>query len=162
MGKQQTNLNKIYIWLVRNKFLRTKGELAQRVGIAHTTLSRILNGQVAPSEETLVKLNEAFDNRFNIEYLMGISDDMFPPQKEDAKSEDSAPSSQTATIIELYAQLIKEVEGIRRDLIEERSHAQELNRQLEGNLSRLDHLLSQTDYQPQSDSLPHAAENPTA
>ncbi len=162
MGKQQTNLNKIYIFLVRNKFLRTKGELAHRAGIATTTLSRILNGQVAPSEETLVKLNEAFGNRFNIEYLMGLSDDMFPPQKEDAKPEDSAPSSQTATIIELYAQLIKEVEGIRRDLIEERQRAQELNRQLEGNLSRLDHLLSRTDYQPQSDSLPHAAENPTA
>ena len=159
MGKQQTNLNKIYIWLVRNKFLRTKQELAHRVGIAHTTLSRILNGQVTPSEETLVKLNEAFDNRFNIEFLMGLSDDMFPPKKEDAKSEDSAPSQQ-ASIIELYAQLIKEVEGIRRDLIEERSHAQELNRQLESNLSRLDHLLSQTDYKPQSDSLPRAAENP--
>ena len=159
MGKQQTNLNKIYIWLVRNKFLRTKQELAHRVGIAHTTLSRILNGQVTPSEETLVKLNEAFDNRFNIEFLLGISDDMFPPQKEGAKSEDSAPS-QTGTIIELYAQLIKEVEGIRRDLAEERTRSQELNRQLEGNLSRLDHLLSQTDYNPQSDSLPHVAENP--
>lgn len=161
MGKQQTNLNKIYIYLVRNKLLRTKQELAHRAGIATTTLSRILNGQVAPSEETLVKLNEAFENRFNIEFLMGLSDDMFPPQKEDAKPEDSAPSQQ-AFIIELYAQLIKEVEGIRRDLIEERQHAQELNRQLEGNLSRLDHLLAATDYKPQSDALPRAAEeNPT-
>lgn len=161
MEKQQVNLNKIYIYLVRNKILRTKNELAQRAGIAYTTLSRVLNGQVAPSEETLVKLNEAFDNRFNIEYLMGLSDDMFPPQKEDVKPEGSTPS-QTGTIIELYAQLIKEVEGIRRDLIEERQRAQELNRQLEGNLARLDHLLSRTDYQPQSDSLPHAAENQTA
>lgn len=161
MSKQQENLNKIYIYLVQNKFLRKKNEMAQRAGITPSSLSRILSGQVAPSEETLVKLNESFDNRFNIEYLMGISDDMFPPQKEDAKPEDSTPS-QTGTIIELYAQLIKEVEGIRRDLIDERQRAQELNRQLEGNLSRLDHLLSQTYYKPQSDSLPHAAENPTA
>lgn len=160
MSKQQENLNKIYIYLVQNKFLRKKNEMAQRAGITPSSLSRILRGQVAPSEETLITLNEAFDNRFNFEYLLGLSDDMFPPKKEDAKSEDSTPSQQ-ASIIELYAQLIKEVEGIRRDLIEERSHAQELNRQLENNLSRLDHLLSQTDYQPQSDSLPHAAENPT-
>lgn len=161
MSKQQENLNKIYIYLVQNKFLRKKNEMAQRAGITPSSLSRILSGQVAPSEETLITLNEAFDNRFNFEYLLGLSDDMFPPKKEDAKPEDSTPSQQ-ASIIELYAQLIKEVEGIRRDLIEERSRAKELNRQLEGNLSRLDHLLSQTDYQPQSDSLPHAAENPTA
>lgn len=162
MSKQQENLNKIYIYLVQNRLLRKKNELAQRAGITPSSLSRILNGQVAPSEETLVTLNKAFDNRFNIEYLLGISDDMFPPQKEDVKPEDSAPSSQTATIIELYAQLIKEVEGIRRDLIEERTRSQELNRQLESNLARLGHLLAATDYKPQSDSLPHAAENPTA
>lgn len=161
MSKQQENLNKIYIYLVQNKFLRKKNEMAQRAGITPSSLSRILSGQVAPSEETLVTLNEAFDNCFNFEYLLGLSDDMFPPKKEDAKSEDSAPSQQ-ASIIELYAQLIKEVEGIRRDLIEERSRAQELNRQLEGNLARLDHLLASTDYKPQTDSLPHAAENPTA
>lgn len=162
MSKQQENLNKIYIWLVKNRYVRKKSELAKRIGMTPSNLSRLLNDGQRASEDTVVKFNEAFGNIFNIEYLLGISDDMFPPQTQE-KPESTvpeAPSSDYTTIIDLYATLIKEVEGIRRDLKDELAQVRLLRQQLAEQTSHLSHLIGKN-YHPLPDVSSTAAEPQT-
>lgn len=129
-----------------------------------SNLSRLLNDGQRASEDTVVRLNEAFGNIFNIEYLLGISDDMFPPQPQkqsdpEATVPDVSPSEH-ATIIELYANLIKEVEGIRRDLKDELIQVRLLRQQLAEQTNQLSHLVGRN-YQPVLDASATAAEPPT-
>ena len=58
-------------WLHFNKNVRDQAHLAEIIGIDATSMSRIMNGRNEPSEKTLRKLNEAFGNIFNMDYLRG-------------------------------------------------------------------------------------------
>ena len=63
----------VYDWLVRNEMVRDQKDLAAKMNISQNTISRIMNGKVEPKDETLHRLNEAFDYIFNMQYLRGQS-----------------------------------------------------------------------------------------
>ena len=61
-------------WLVENRDVDGQKGLSQITGISQNTISRIMTGKVEPSDDTLRKLNDAFDGLFNMQYLRGRSD----------------------------------------------------------------------------------------
>lgn len=60
-------------YLFKEKFVNTQKDLAQKIGITETSLSRIKKGQRVVSDETLRKMNEAFGHIFNMAYFRGRS-----------------------------------------------------------------------------------------
>ena len=60
-------------WLVKNKGVDGQKGLAQITGISQNTISRIMTGKVEPSDDTLRKLNDAFEGIFNMNFLRGSS-----------------------------------------------------------------------------------------
>ena len=127
-------------YLHHNKGVRDQAHLASIIGINAASMSRIMNGRNAPSEDTLRKLNEAFGNIFNMKYLRGLVP--YPMLVEDEKEPKPEPipvdlgSSFTSTsvadvhkqkeqadiitdLLTQSAKLITENESIRRQLLEE-------------------------------------------
>ena len=126
-------------WLIKNKYVEDQKDLARKTGITPTTISRIMTGKVEPKDETLRKLNEAFDNIFNMQYLRGRSTTMLakdviyyeqhPEENPMIASEpDTYPyqpiPSWASNLIEILSQQIKENEALHRDL---RHSIQEVN-----------------------------------
>lgn len=134
-------------WLHENKGIRDQRHLASIIGITPNSMSRIMNGQNNPSEDTIRKLNEAFGNIFNMQYLRGLVP--FPMLAEDAQNPKPKPtpvdpgSSFTSTsvadvqkqkeqadiitdLLTQSAKLITENEAIRRQLLEELTLLQQL------------------------------------
>ena len=60
-------------YLFKEKMVSNQKELAQKIGITETSLSRIKKGQRVVSDETLRKMNEAFNFIFNMQYFRGRS-----------------------------------------------------------------------------------------
>jgi len=62
-------------------------ELSQKTGISQTSISRIFNNHVRqPSEDSLRKLNAAFENMFNMQWLRGeVSAPMLASVEEEQK-----------------------------------------------------------------------------
>ena len=58
-------------WLIKENKVADQKDLARKTGISQNTISRIMTGKVEPSDETLRRLNDAFDNIFNMQYLRG-------------------------------------------------------------------------------------------
>ena len=59
--------------LFKEKLVTSQKDLAQKIGITETSLSRIKKGQRVVSDDTLRKMNEAFDFIFNMAYFRGRS-----------------------------------------------------------------------------------------
>lgn len=60
-------------WLIQEQKVEDQKDLAFKTGISQNTVSRIMNGKVEPSDDTLRKLNATFGNIFNMQYLRGES-----------------------------------------------------------------------------------------
>lgn len=60
-------------WLIDNNKVRDQKGLAQLTGIGQNTITRIMKNRGEPKDETLIKLNAAFNNIFNMDYLRGKS-----------------------------------------------------------------------------------------
>ena len=60
-------------WLIQEKKVDDQKDLSVKTGISQNTVSRIMTGKVEPSDDTLRKLNAAFGNIFNMQYLRGES-----------------------------------------------------------------------------------------
>ena len=112
-------------WLHFNKNVRDQAHLAKIIGIDAASMSRIMNGRNEPSEKTLRKLNEAFGNIFNMDYLRGkvpypmlVADLSENPQKKEIDLGTSSISIATKKsekdIISLATDLIVELEQLRR------------------------------------------------
>lgn len=63
-------------YLYKNKKVGSQGELAEKIGISESSLSRIMNDKKFVSDETLRKMNEAFGGIFNMPYFRGESSTM--------------------------------------------------------------------------------------
>ena len=57
-------------WLIQEGKVEDQKDLEVKTGISQNTVSRIMTGKVEPSDETLRKLNAAFENIFNMQYLI--------------------------------------------------------------------------------------------
>ena len=123
-------MNNIFLnvldYLHRHKNVRDQHQLAAIIGISPTSLSRIITGKNYPSNETLRKLNEAFGNIFNMDYLRGkdpyhmlisdLAEDMQEKKEIDLGTSSTSISQQKSErdIIDLATGLIVELEQLRR------------------------------------------------
>lgn len=58
--------------LYQKKLVNSQKQLAEKIGITESALSRIKNGSKIVSDETIRKMNAAFDNMFNMDYFRGV------------------------------------------------------------------------------------------
>jgi len=77
----QTKENEIFKqmldWIYANTEAHNQADVARRSGLFEATISRVLNGRIKKvKQETLRKVNSAFDNVFNPAWLRGDSDVM--------------------------------------------------------------------------------------
>ena len=78
MSMKKENFAKAVEWLYANGKAKDQTDLSDITGITQTSISRILNGRVKqPSANTLRKFNAAFQGIFNMDFLLGNSDEMF-------------------------------------------------------------------------------------
>ena len=64
---------KVLDWLIQEKKVSDQKDLSVKTGISQNTISRIMTGKVEPLDDTLRRLNAAFGNIFNMQYLRGES-----------------------------------------------------------------------------------------
>ena len=110
-------------WLIRENYVIDQQDLAHKTGITATTVSRIMKGKVEPKDDTLRKLNAAFGNMFNMQYLRGLSTTMLAADLEQASSlheDDKTPYTTLPkwadNLIDIMSKQIKENEAINREL----------------------------------------------
>lgn len=109
-------------WLIRERYVIDQRDLANKTGITATTISRIMTGKVEPKDETLRKLNSAFGNMFNMQYLRGLSTTMLVADEETSTlHEEPATNYQPIprwadNLIDILSQQIKENEALHREL----------------------------------------------
>ena len=111
-------------WLIRERYVIDQRDLANKTGITATTVSRIMTGKVEPKDETLRKLNSAFGNMFNMQYLRGLSTTMLVADEETSTlHEEPATTYQPIprwadNLIDILSQQIKENEALHRELLQ--------------------------------------------
>lgn len=135
-------LQKAYNYLYDNGIVHSKAELALKMGRERSNVSAAYHGRTPFfNDRFLVSFCDTFDviSRDWLIYGRGdmLAKDMDRPKPEPEPQEEIR---HTATIVELYAQLIKEVESIRRELTAQLDRTQQLNDHLEAQISRLEEL----------------------
>lgn len=151
--------NEIFVhvldWLHLNKKVRDQAHLAEIIGIDATSMSRIMNGKNAPSEKTLRKLNEAFGNIFNMNYLRGkdpyhmlvsdLAEDLHPTtfRVDFGSASTSVTQHQDEKdIIDLASHLIVELEALRRQTTAELAHLEQARQSFESAAAELRQILA--------------------
>lgn len=76
MGQIDKNLkNKLFKvavdYIYKEHLVGSQGELAEKIGISASALSRIMSNKKFVGDDTLRKMNEAFGNIFNMAYFRG-------------------------------------------------------------------------------------------
>lgn len=130
MGKQE-RFQEAYKYLYDTGKIHSKQQLADTLGCSRTSVSLAYNGSVT-------YLNDKFLRKFAREYpqislgylLAGEGELLANPKAE-------AQDKPTASIIELYATLIKEVEGMRQQLTRELSEVHTIRAELRQSIADL-------------------------
>jgi transcriptional regulator with XRE-family HTH domain len=60
-------------YIYKEHLVSSQGELAEKIGISTSALSRIMNNKKCVGDDTLRKMNEAFGGIFNMAYFRGES-----------------------------------------------------------------------------------------
>lgn len=125
-------------WLIREHYVIDQRDLSHKIGITATTISRIMTGKVEPKDETLRKLNAAFGNIFNMQYLRGQSTTMLVADQGQATSlheDDKTPYTTLPkwadTLIDIMSKQIKENEALNRELRQSISDVKSLRTDLQ-------------------------------
>lgn len=125
-------------WLIREHYVIDQRDLSHKTGITATTISRIMTGKVEPKDETLRKLNAAFGNMFNMQYLRGQSTTMLVADQEQATSLHEDEKTLYTTIptwadnlIDIMSEQIKENEALNRELRQSISEVNALRTELQ-------------------------------
>lgn len=148
----------VFDWLCQNEYVDGQKALSKRTGISENTITNILKGRTDVSDQTLRKLNDGFGGIFNMQYLRGIdsshmliSDFMddsgsmapFASQVQEPTSYEAPSEQKNATsLIDLAALLIKEVEALRMQLVQEISENRALRAQLTQSLKNPNNNMS--------------------
>ena len=70
--KLKNELFKVAVdYIYKEHLVGSQGELAEKIGISASALSRIMSNKKFVGDDTLRKMNEAFGNRFNMAYFRG-------------------------------------------------------------------------------------------
>ena len=148
-------------WLHKNKNVRDQAHLAAIMGISTNSMSRIMTGKNAPSEKTLRKLNEAFGNIFNMNYLRGkdpyhmlvsdLAEDLYPAAyRADLGSASTSIAQREGEkdLIDLASHLIVELEALRRQTTAELAHLEQARQSFESATAELRKILATFSRQP--------------
>lgn len=143
-------------WLIKNKYVDGQKDLAQKTGITQTTISRIMTGKVEPTDTTLRKLNSAFGDIFNMQYLRGHSTTMLMkdaiyyeqhPQDDHLHHSDIVAESEEIpyspipkwadSLIQIMSEQIKQNEALNQQLRQSINDVQLLHKHLQNLLQKL-------------------------
>lgn len=70
--KPKNQLFKVAVdYIYKEHLVNSQGELAKKIGISDSALSRIMNDKKFVGDDTLRKMNEAFGGIFNMAYFRG-------------------------------------------------------------------------------------------
>jgi transcriptional regulator with XRE-family HTH domain len=116
MGEKNKAFKKVFEWLYKEGKAIDQKDIAKKTGISATTISRIMNHGVGrPDEKTVRKLNAAFDNIFNPDFLMGNSDEMFLDN--DYKQEQPVIPEYSSMINSIIAAKDETIESLKSELL---------------------------------------------
>lgn len=152
-------------WLVQERKIKDQKDLAKKTGITQNSISRIMTGKVEPKDDTLRKLNSAFGNIFNMQYLRGRSTTMLMKdaiyyeqhpneshlyysdvlQQEEETQRVSEPEQTpyspipfwASSFIEIISQQVKQNEALNRELRQSIQEVNELKTNLQNLISNL-------------------------
>lgn len=126
MLDKQKRLNEVYEHLHNYFNIHTKGDFADSIKYARAYISSALNGNERYLTDKLFRnICEAYPGVFDLNYLL-TGEGQLLTIEEEVKSEDIEKTS----IIDLYATLIKEVEGLRMMLKEELNEVRDIKKSL--------------------------------
>lgn len=106
-------------WLYQNGKAIDQKDIAMKTGVSKTTISRIMNHGVGhPDEKTVRKINAAFGNVFNPDFLLGKSDKMFAEDNnQDDQQESLSLPGYSSMVNSIIAAKDDAIESLKRELI---------------------------------------------
>lgn len=139
MDAKTDRFRQILQWLKKNRGVKTQEDLADTIGVNINTISRARTGKRLPTDDLLYRIKEKYDCPFDVSWMR--ADDAA-----DKKTQIIHPDiieRGSSSIIELYAQLIKEVEALRTDITAELTQVREIRAQLNEEREQLQSITSQ-------------------
>jgi hypothetical protein len=139
MNERTKRVNQAYRWLIWLGEVDDKLSFAQRLGKERANITNILNGKSDASDKFCTLILVSFHGIFNRDWLLdGIGDMLTTAEGIPTCSMSSANQSvetdtheQRQSIIDLYADLIKESESFRREIKDELAEVKTLRTELQ-------------------------------
>ena len=114
-------------YLFQHRLVTSQKDLAAKIGITEPTLSRIKSGIKNVSDETLNKMNAAFDGIFNMSYFRGESDVLIVGDNKPTADAPEQAIDQSSLVNALLAANNQTIESLKRELASEKeSHEREV------------------------------------
>lgn len=130
-GRQQ-RLTEVFDYVHNNCNIHTKTDFAAKLDYSRPVVSLALNGDTKSLTDKLFKaVCTAWPGTFSLDYLLTGEGELLIPHKP------AAPANAAESIIELYATLIKEVEGMRQQLARELSEVHTIRAELRQSIADL-------------------------
>lgn len=132
-------MKEAYKYLRDNFGVHTQDDVANRMNYSRSVVNQAFNGKPESLTEKFVEsMNRAFNGVFNEKYLLTGEGTLLAPEEEDIiRNVRRGAEPAVGAIIELYAQLIKEVEAYRAELKEDIATTRQLNQELRTTLREL-------------------------
>lgn len=130
MRKRNNIVAEAFTWIKKNvEGVRYQKDLAARMGVSEDTITRIMRNQTEVTDDFLYKLNNAFNNVFNYQWLRGEDDNAM--LKADIGKKNPHESAQANDdMLEIYAQRIRLVDDMRVTLKAELEEVREIRDEL--------------------------------
>lgn len=127
MSNRKERLKEVYAYLRRNKGIYYQKDFADAIGAQRPGLSAAMNGNESYLTDNLFKkICYTYPGVFNIDYLLtGEGSLLMDAEPAPASKE----KEEAASLIELAAKLIKEVEALRHELSDELAEIRALRQQ---------------------------------
>lgn len=132
-------------YLYQIKKVNSQRDVAAKIGITESSLSRIKNGVKFVGDDTLRKMNESFDAIFNMAYFRVYDAPMLASDEEEQKfpavlgekEEEQKPEPMPAwasNFIDIISKQVAEIEGLRFELRKCLTEISNLKEQLKNQL----------------------------
>lgn len=130
---ERERMKEAYKYLRDNFGVHTQDDVANRMNYSRSVVNQAFNGKPESLTEKFVEsMNRAFNGVFNEKYLLTGEGTLLAPEEEDIiRNVRRGAEPAVGAIIELYAQLIKEVEAYRAKLKGEIATTSQLIKEVE-------------------------------
>lgn len=134
--KKAQRLNEVYKHLFAHDKVKSQTDFADKLKVQRTGLSAAMNGAKANLTKNLfMKICATFPGIFNIDYLLtGVGTLLIDEQPDNDDFEKTAKTStdeMTANILEMYARMIRGIDDLRIQLIEELAEIKSIKPELQ-------------------------------